>query len=317
MGAGHPVWQNMVEMVSDIPTKIIRIGETLEEGKINICSYDTLHTIEDLSCSICIADECHFFLKSKSRRSIAVNRVVADKRIALSATPTMNKVGDMVTILKWVNPQLAKDIMLLVNENSDLELYEQAKILGEELKRRILLLRETHQVGTSIEPFVNYIYIDKKIENPKDLQEIGRVKALYALEYIRSFTNKMVVIFYYKATGEQLKVRLGGEAILVNGESSKQEVKESLEKFERGEARILLGSSVLAEGIDLSHASHILIVEESHYSLRADQLRERCNSIYKDEEVIIDILRIKGGQDDRVYELIENKYDINQGLRDG
>ncbi len=94
-------------------------------------------------------------------------------------------------------------------------------------------------------------------------------------------------------------------------------MKESLEKFERGEARILLGSSVLAEGIDLSHASHILIVEESHYSLRADQLRERCNSIYKDEEVIIDILRIKGGQDDRVYELIENKYDINQGLRDG
>ncbi len=212
-----PVWQKMVEMISDIPTKIIRKGETLEEGKINICSYDTLHTIEDLSCSICIADECHFFLKSKARRSIAVNRVVADKRIALSATPTMNKVEDMVTILKWVNPQLAKEIEPLTEQRtyyySDSDLYEQAKILGVELKRRILLLRETHQVGKSIEPFINYIDIDKEINDPKDLQEIGRVKALYALEYIRSFTNKMVVIFYYKATGEQLKVRLGSEAV--------------------------------------------------------------------------------------------------------
>ncbi len=67
-----PVWEKMVEVISDIPTKILKTGDTLESGKINICSYDVLHTIEDLSCSIAGTDECHFFLTDSARRSKAV-----------------------------------------------------------------------------------------------------------------------------------------------------------------------------------------------------------------------------------------------------
>lgn len=310
------IWEKMINTICDHQVNILKSNGILNDNTISICSYDTLHTIEDLSCDIAVGDEIHFVLEKGNRRNSAIHRVVANKKLALSGTPTMNKVEDILSILDWVRPELSKEISVLIKSHSELNSYDLAKLVSQELKRRCLLLRETSQVGTTVTPYLNYIDIPAKLSDPNNLQEIGRAKVMFATEYINSFDNKIVAMFHYKETGRQLLARLGTQAIMINGESSKAEIKDALDKFERGDIRVLIGSTILGEGVDLSHADQILMLEESHYSLRCDQMRERCNNIFKNTETIIDVLRIKNSREDRVYELINNKYSINQGLRD-
>lgn len=304
----------MIRTICDRPIKILRTGDVLEDG-FNVVSYDTLHTIDNLDCDIAIADEAHFFLEANARRSRAVNRINADKRIALTGTPLMNSSSDMISILGWVNPSLAYDMEVFLSYIGDLDSYERARLLGLELKRRCLLLRETSQVGTAIEPYVNFIKVNAKIEDRKNLQEVGRSKVNYAVEYCKSFTDKVLVVFYYKETGRMLKARLGDEAVLIDGDSTAEEIDNAKKAFAE-DKQYLIASTVISEGHDFSHCNNILMVEESSYSLRTDQIRERCNNIYKDTEVTIDVLVVPGTQDDRLYELLGNKFALNQGLRD-
>lgn len=310
-----PIWSNMIKSICNIPIKVLSSNDELTNG-FNIVSYDTLHTIDNLDCDIAIADECHFFLQVNARRSMAINRIRASKKIALSGTPLMNKAEDMLSILNWINPKLAAELEIFYVPIKNLEPYEKARIISYELKKRCLLLRETHQVGTAIEPYLNFIEIDAKVDNPKNLQEVGRAKVNYAVQYCNATEEKILVVFYYKETGRLLQARLGNKAVLIDGDTPKSEVEGAIKAF-TNDKQILLGSTVLAEGLDFSFCDNILIVEESSYSLRTDQIRERCNNIYKNREVNIDILRIKESRDDRVYDILEDKFALSNGLRDG
>lgn len=307
------IWESMINKISDIPVKILKSGDTIELG-FNIISYDLIHKIDNKNVDICIADECHFFIQDNARRSAAMQSIIANKKIALSGTPLLNSHSDMLSITKWLDSDLEKEIrrfLFPLNGNN----YDIAKLLGIELRRRCLLLRETSQVGTVNEPYINFIEIDLQIDNPKDIKEVGKAKVDYAVEYINSFDNKILVAFYHKEVGKMLKARLGNKAILIDGDSTKLEIENAKEEF-KNEKQILLGSTVIAEGLDFSFCDHILMVEESSYSMRTDQIRERCNNIYKNRNVIIDILCLKGTQDDRLYELLGNKFALQEGLRD-
>lgn len=313
-----PIWANtktgMISHICDLPINVLSSGDELEDG-FNVVSYDTIHTIDDLDCDIAIADEAHFFLEVNARRSHAVNRIKADKKIALTGTPLMNSASDMLSILNWINPRLSAEMELFYAYMRNVDSYERARLIAKELKRRCLLLRETHQVGTTTEPYINFITVETPIENPKDLQEVGRAKVNYAVEYCNAFQDKILVAFYYKETGQMLKARLGSKAVLINGDSTPKEVEAAKEAF-AGDTQILLGSTVLAEGLDFSYCNNILMVEESSYSMRTDQIRERCNNIYKQQEVTIDVLVVPGTQDDRLYDLLGNKFALSHGLRD-
>lgn len=308
-----PVWEKMIRNICNIEIKVLKGGDELVNG-FNIVSYDLIHRINNKICDICIADECHFFIQGEARRSVAMNNIIAGKKIALSGTPLMNSHNDMLSILKWVNPKLEKEMRIYINSIEG-DNYKLSLALGTELKRRCLLLRETHQVGKSIEPYINFINVELPIENPKDIQEVGKVKVDYAVEYLNSFQNKVLVAFYHKEVGRMLKARLGDKAILIDGDSSKKEIENAKLEFEN-DKQILLGSTVIAEGLDFSFCDHILMVEESSYSMRTDQIRERCNNIYKNKQVTIDVLCLSGTQDDRLYDLLNNKFDLQNGLRD-
>lgn len=311
------VWVDMVNNICDYETKILKSNNVLE-NKINIISYDILHTIEDLSnIDLTIVDETHFFLKSTARRSNAIKRIESDKRIALSGTMILNSPFEILSILDWVRPDLVNEFELFLDRiRKRVDVYTLSHLLGIELRKRCLLLRETYQVGTANEPTINFINLDVKIDNPTNLQEVGKAKVDYAVEYLRSFREKILVIFYYKETGQMLKARLGDDAVLIDGMTSKKEVKNNLDKFKNNEVQYLLGSNVLGEGIDISHCNQILIVEESSHSMRIDQIRARCSNIYKEKDVQIDILIAKGTQDDRLYDILNNKFDIQDGFKD-
>lgn len=308
------VWKNMVDTICHKPINIVETNGELKSG-FNIVSYDSLHTIKDKTSDIVIADEGHFFVQRNARRTNAVFDVDAEQKIVLSGTPILNSAHEMTTILDWVDYDFSKEIKRFLNTYDALSSYDLSKSLGKELRKKCLLLRETNQVGKAIEPYINYIDIDVQVNDIKNLREVGVALTNYAVEYLNSFNHKIVVMVYFKEVGNVLKARLGENAILLNGDNSKAQVQAGIEEFKNTNRQFLIGSTVLAEGIDLSFCNHILLLEES-YSMRTDQMRERCSGIYKEQEVTIDILRAKQTQDDRLYDILNEKYSLQMGLRD-
>lgn len=311
------VWEKMIFEISSRYAKILKSNDSIEKG-FNICSYDILHTINDINVDITIADEAHFFVNGTSRRNHAIHNIVSKKKICLTGTPILNSAIEILEILNWLNPELSKEMRLFIQPYLDLhsDNYTVANLLGKELKRRCLLLRETNQVGDTNEPNINFIEIDTYIDNPKNLQEVGKAMIDYAIEYLKCFQNKIVVMFYHQDVGKMLSARLGSKSIIINGTNSKKEVSNAIEEFRNNDnIQFLCGSEVLAEGIDLSFCDHMLILQSS-YSMRTDQVRERCNNIYKERNVTIDVLTIPSTQSERQYKILEGKYNLQHGLRD-
>jgi len=308
------VWKAMISTISNKPINIIETNGKIVNG-FNIISYDSLHTIGDKGANITIADEGHFFVQKGARRTNAVFEVDSEQKIVLSGTPILNSVYEMTTILDWINPDFSKEIREFLSTYDSISSYELARGLGKELRKKCLLLRETNQVGDTVEPYINYIDIDVKVNDIKNLREVGVALTNYAVEYLNSFNHKIVIMVYFKEVGNVLKARLGEKSILVNGDNSKKQVTEAIEVFKNTDVQFLIGSTVLAEGIDLSFCNHILLLEES-YSMRTDQMRSRCDGIYKSVETTIDILRAKKTQDDRLYAILKNKYELQDGFRD-
>lgn len=308
------IWGNMIQNICSENINILGSGDELQNG-FNIVSYDTLHTILDLNCDIAVCDEAHFFLENDARRSKAVHRIDAEKKIALTGTPIMNSVNDMLNILLWVNKEIFQEMKELVESYIGEDAYTQSQLLSRELKRRCMLLRETHQVSDSIEPYINFIELNLNIDNPKNLKEVGKAKVNYVVEYCKSFENKILIACYHKETANMIRMRLGNKAVIITGETPERERQDAEHAF-KNDAQYLIGTMCLAEGLDFSHCDHLLIVEESSYSMRTDQLRERCNRVGKQTETTIDIIIAKGTQDERLYDIYNHKYSLQRALRD-
>lgn len=312
------VWENMIKTICNFSYKILKPKDELVSG-FNIISYDILHTIDDLKCNIAITDEGHYFVKGNNRRSNAVFRIESDKKIILSGTPILNNINELFTLVAWLGEEYSKqlfDFKLYFENNTDITNYEKSKLIAKELKKRYLLLRESYQVGVAKDPYINIIEVDVNVKDKKNFNDIGKELANYAVQYVNSFTNKIVIMVYHKDVGRILNVRLGNKSLLVNGDNSNKDVKEAIEKFKNDDnIQFLIGSTVLAEGIDLSFCDHILMIEES-YSIRTDQMRERVSSINKEQEIIIDILVAKDTQDVRKYDILDSKFNLQYGLRD-
>lgn len=308
------IWARMIETICDRKYKILRTGDTLESG-FNLVSYDILHTIEDLSCDIAVGDEAHFFVTDDARRSNAIKRIKADKRCALSGTMVLNSVTDILGILEWVNPTLEKEMRHFVSALTNMTSFEQASVLASELRRYCMLLIDSYQIGNAPEPSITFIPIDVKIDNPKSLSEVGKAKVDYSIEYLKSFKEQILVVFHYRETGKMLKARLGNNALLINGETPKAEVEQSLKAFERGEVQYLVASSVIGEGVDLSYISSILVIEEASHSMRILQTRARASNPFKERQVNIDVIIAPNTQDDRLYSILNEKINLQNGFK--
>jgi SWI/SNF-related matrix-associated actin-dependent regulator 1 of chromatin subfamily A len=77
-------------------------------GDIVIINYDRLHQHEmELAArawDLVIADECHYLKNAQTRRTTIATRLKADKRLALSGTPLLNRPRELLPVLTWLDP---------------------------------------------------------------------------------------------------------------------------------------------------------------------------------------------------------------------
>lgn len=179
------VWRDAINDTIYNPT--INILESDDEIKFgyNIVSYDKIHTI-DANVDICIGDEIHFILEPNARRSAGMNEIKAKLKIALSGTPILNEPSEILSVLRWLDEEMFKEIKLFL-EHLNEDNYKVAKELAKELRMRCMLKRDASQLSPESAVFTNFIEIECRLPDDASLQQIGQSKIPYAVNYVNTY----------------------------------------------------------------------------------------------------------------------------------
>jgi SWI/SNF-related matrix-associated actin-dependent regulator 1 of chromatin subfamily A len=75
---------------------------------IVIINYDRLHQHETELCTrawdLIVPDECHYLKSAHTRRTGIATRLRAERRLALSGTPLLNRPRELLPVLTWLDP---------------------------------------------------------------------------------------------------------------------------------------------------------------------------------------------------------------------
>jgi SNF2 family DNA or RNA helicase len=99
--------EHTVTVIHESKTKRIEKYKQFEKGTM-IISKDTWksdHSIVNIKFDVCVVDEAHFLRNYKTSQSESVCKVQADRKYALTGTPTVKHASDIYGILKFLYPK--------------------------------------------------------------------------------------------------------------------------------------------------------------------------------------------------------------------
>ena len=151
-------------------------------------------------------------------------------------------------------------------------------------------------------------------------QEIGLAKADQALDWIEdnsSPTNPMVVFFVHREVRRKLEAGLNKKGIsfgTIVGETPKQTRAESIQKFQEGKIQIMLCSEAAKEGVTLTRASQLLLLERMWVPTDEEQAEARVHRIGSKNPVVITHAHAEKTIDDLIVSKLAKKREIIQSM---
>lgn len=99
---------------------ILRTNTEIENNKGDLRQsedyYPWVELINLYNPDYVIVDECHYMKNPSSSQSKAVRQLQSDRKMALSATPIMNRPGELWSILNWLYPDIFKYYETFLNQ---------------------------------------------------------------------------------------------------------------------------------------------------------------------------------------------------------
>jgi SWI/SNF-related matrix-associated actin-dependent regulator 1 of chromatin subfamily A len=144
-------------------------------------------------------------------------------------------------------------------------------------------------------------------------RELGSFKLDAAIAYIEnlleSSTDKVIVYAYHKdvirALGLALKFELAG---VITGETAPTERQNIVDKFHRGNARVLLGNYLsMGLGLNIQCATKVVFVEYSWTPSDNSQAVDRCYRIGQTKSVSVDYLVFPDSLDESILKTVLRK----------
>lgn len=151
-------------------------------------------------------------------------------------------------------------------------------------------------------------------------QEIGISKAKLSLDWIEdnsSETNPMVVFFVHKDVRKILEAGLKKKGIsfgTIVGETPKKKRAESIEKFQAGKLQVMLCSEAAKEGVTLTRASQLLLLERMWVPTDEEQAEARVHRIGSKNPVVITHAHSEDTIDDLIVSKLAKKREIIQTM---
>lgn len=298
-------------LMKDYHIQVVNSKTEVKPANIHIVNYDIIHTKVDLltkNYDLVVLDEVHLAKNADRRRSKYVYGLKAKHKLGLSGTPLMNKPKDFLTVLQWIDPMWdrfkVKDNKFIADSGLVLTLdYVQKLARSSCMIRRESTVMETEPIEFRIVNLLPDDDVKPLIKAQLNtLQDYGKVQKLLGLSKIRSVLNhidvyttdgeKMVVFAYHKDVIRRLHASLGSKAEVIFGESSEQERKVALDRFNNdSRCQVLIGSiPAMSMGLNLSVANHIVFAELDWTPGLMDQAAERCTDKNQNKQVLVEYL---------------------------
>jgi SWI/SNF-related matrix-associated actin-dependent regulator 1 of chromatin subfamily A len=102
------VWKRELEKWLNRELKVVVTERDLVLAPIVIINYDRLrqHWVitGELRWDLVIFDECHYLKNPEARRTKIATAIKADRRLALSGTPLLNRPVELLPVITWLDP---------------------------------------------------------------------------------------------------------------------------------------------------------------------------------------------------------------------
>jgi SWI/SNF-related matrix-associated actin-dependent regulator of chromatin subfamily A-like protein 1 len=105
------VWKRELEkwLVRKLEVALVDVcSRPAVPAQVLIINYDRLHQHRDFLCfqswDLAIFDECHYLKNPESRRTKIATAIKANRRLALSGTPLLNRPVELLPVLTWLDP---------------------------------------------------------------------------------------------------------------------------------------------------------------------------------------------------------------------
>ncbi len=184
-------WQDEIARWNEWDNQIVLTGKTpLEDDKrVWIMSYAIIlrrvYELSDIEFDLIIVDECHRISNPKAKQSLAMDQLIAKRKLFLSGTPFLNRPIELWHVLNLIDPFSYKSYWAFANKYAGAEKKElwtrQGKrtfwdVSGatnlDELRKRIepIVIRRTKQEVLDELPELTRTKLDVDISNKREYQ---------------------------------------------------------------------------------------------------------------------------------------------------
>ena len=156
-----------------------------------------------------------------------------------------------------------------------------------------------------------------KIEVLKQVCVEGKMKSIkeWVENFLESTNEKLVIFAHHRDVVNNIADKFGAVKIMGGAGKANQE---AIDEFQNGETRIIVCSMMASGvGITLTASSNVLFVEQGWNPAQHDQASDRCHRIGQKNAVNVYYMNGVDTIDDWVYELIERKRVVVDGVTDG
>ena len=352
-------WRNELEkwLVDERRIDIVNGGghPFPSDPDVVVINYDVLtkHAAElhGRTWGLVVLDECQYCKNPRAKRTKAAIAIRAERKLALTGTPILNKPVEVQPIAGYLAPSRFGHFFRFAKRYCnahqteygwDFDGSSNLPELQEQLRSSIMVRRLKADVLDDLPPKERDIKVldggdyreelkleslaEAKLEttspsiafeemaSERHLMALAKVPAI--LDHLRDIHHPVVIFAHHKDVVAALAAEL--DAVTLTGDNSAEERQEAVESFQRGDVDVFIGTiGAAGVGITLTRSSHVIFAELDWTPGNLSQAEDRCHRIGQHDSVLVQHIVVNGSIDARQVDLVVSKQEVLDASLDG
>ena len=312
----------------------------IKTGGVAVTTYETVAYCklpDDFKFKLLVVDEAHYIKNPGARRSINVKNlsVYAERLLFMTGTALENKVDEMISLIRILQPEIASKVQGMVFMASAPQFREAVSPVYYRRKREDVLTelpeliesREWCTLTRNEETFYEQAVLSKNYAearrvswNVDDLRDSSKAARLLELiDEAKSDGRKVIVFSFFRDTLRKVSMLLGDLCMNpINGSVTPQRRQEIIDEFDKAPAGTVLVAQIQAggTGLNIQSASVVILCEPQFKPSIENQAISRAYRMGQTRNVLVYRLLCENTVDEKIMSTLESKQAIFDAFAD-
>lgn len=312
----------------------------IKTGGVAVTTYETVAYCklpDDFKFKLLVVDEAHYIKNPGARRSINVKNlsVYAERLLFMTGTALENKVDEMISLIRILQPEIASKVQGMVFMASAPQFREAVSPVYYRRKREDVLTelpeliesREWCTLTRNEETFYEQAVLSKNYAearrvswNVDDLKDSSKAARLLELiDEAKSDGRKVIVFSFFRDTLRKVSMLLGDLCMNpINGSVTPQRRQEIIDEFDKAPAGTVLVAQIQAggTGLNIQSASVVILCEPQFKPSIENQAISRAYRMGQTRNVLVYRLLCEDTVDEKIMSTLESKQAIFDAFAD-